>query len=81
VEISPELTIFSKFIRFFDIPNDEYAVSIDKCFREKDKFLFNLISFGFFLLYHLGIVSISFFTSVYSNNDRGIMQWFHPKTY
>ena len=45
VAMSPEDQTFSKFIRFSDIPNDEYAVSKDKCFREKDSFLSNLISF------------------------------------
>jgi len=37
--MSPEVPIFNKFFRFSDIPNEEYAVSKDKCFREKDKFL------------------------------------------
>ena len=42
---SLEVPIFSKFIGFSDIPNELYALSKDKCFREKDSFLPNWISF------------------------------------
>ena len=45
MEISPEVPTFSKFIRFSDIPNELYELSKDKCFREKDNFLSNWISF------------------------------------
>ena len=41
LEISPEVTIFSKFFRFSDIPSEIYTLSEDKAFREKDIFLFN----------------------------------------
>ena len=45
VVTSPEVPIFSKFIGFSDIPNELYALSKDKCFREKDNFLIDWISF------------------------------------
>jgi len=48
--IAPEVPIFSKFFRFFDIPNRSYELSKDKCFREKDVFLHWWISFCFCLL-------------------------------
>jgi hypothetical protein len=42
---SHEVPIFSKFIGFFDILNESCALSKDKCFREKDSFLPDWISF------------------------------------
>jgi hypothetical protein len=49
VEMSPEDQTFSRFVRFFDIPNELYELSKDKCFREKEIFLSDWISFLFCL--------------------------------
>jgi len=45
VATTPDVPIFNKFFRFSDIPNDEYALSKDKSFREKDNFIPDWISF------------------------------------
>jgi hypothetical protein len=50
MEMPPEIPIFSKFFRFPDIPIKLYAAFKDKCFREKDSFLIDRISFRFRLL-------------------------------